>query len=133
MNSSIGRNRLIVTGLACLALLGLAMGAEAQAVDPQSLIGEWQGTWNLANPKGVNGQYYLTIKTVEGNKVQGRVERSNVRKGITPDFNFTGTLTGNVLKFQAGPSNTELTIDGNQMSGEMFGSTRAEISLTKKK
>lgn len=133
MGSSIDRNRLIVTGLACLALLGLAVGAEAQAVDPQSLIGEWQGTWNLANPKSVNGQYYLTIKTVEGNKVQGRVERSNIRAGITPDFNVTGTLTGNVLKFQSGPANTELTIDGNQMSGQMFGSTRAEISLTKKK
>jgi hypothetical protein len=127
-------SRLIVTGLVVLALLPALDGrAEAQAVDPQSLLGEWQGTWAWANNPGVNGQYRLNIKTVDGNRVQGRVERSNVKQGLTPDFNVTGSLTGNVLRFRAGETNTELTIDGNQMSGQMVGAARTNISLTKTK
>jgi hypothetical protein len=107
--------------------------AEAQAVDPQSLLWEWSGTWTGASAPGMSGQFHMNIKSVDGNRVQGRIERSNIKAGFVPDFNFTGTVTGNVLRFQSGQARTELTIDGDRMSGQMFGTTRSDIALTKRK
>lgn len=126
--------RPIAVGFLALALsAGLNSMVEAQTLDPQSLLGEWQGSWSGSNAPGRGGQYNMSIRTVEGNRVRGRVERSNVAAGITPDFNFIGTVTGNVLKFQGGPTTTELTIDGDQMRGQMYGTARMDISLSKRK
>ena len=63
--------------LACLALL-LAFGVQVvrgDDFDPQAMLGEWQGTWAAATNRGITGPYFITIKKVEGTKVQGRSER----------------------------------------------------------
>ena len=95
-------------------------------VDPRSLIGEWGGSWVEKREGKVNGQYYLWIERVEGNKVYGRGEASGLRGG---EFRFAGTLSGDRLTFGRDPL-VELLIEGNRMRG---GSVAREISLTKRK
>src|SRR5437667_8127745 len=87
-----------LVSVACFFILtagSAAVWAQA-AVDPQSLVGEWNGSWVDKHQGKANGQYSLTIEKVEGNQVHGRVE---VRAGRTREFKFVGTLEGNRLTF----------------------------------
>ena len=52
--------------------------ALAQTVDPQSLVGQWAGTWAMANEPGVQGTHNMTISKVDGNQVFGHVDRIGV-------------------------------------------------------
>jgi len=73
MVRSIVRSPVLSLGLVCVALL-LMVGihqVRGEDFDPQSLIGEWQGTWSLMAQRGVTGNYYITIKNVDGEKVYG--------------------------------------------------------------
>lgn len=101
-------------------------------LDPQSLIGEWRGSWtstqmHRARAASASGQYYLTIEKVEGNKVHGRAEII----GRT-EFKFVGTLDGNRLTFGQ-DTITELVIDGDHMRGSSRGTFARDITLSKKK
>ena len=122
---------LCITSVAALAAVALAAWAQAP-LDPQSLVGEWNGMWINKNIRGYNGQYHLTIEQVKGDKVYGQVVISGRE---TAEFKMVGTLNGNRLTF--GKQNpTELLIDGNQMKGTSQGSARAnphEITLAKTK
>ena len=127
-----GRSALIF--FACVvALVGLAVSAWSQEVlDPQSLVGEWGGSWINKSNRRVNGQYYLTVEKVEGNKVYGQVTISG---SDTTQFKIVGTLAGNRLTFGT-QSPTELLIEGKQMKGTNQGAVRAaplDITLTKTK
>ena len=120
---------LFITTVAALAAVALAAWAQAP-LDPQSLVGEWSGTWT-AKHHGGNGQYHVTIERVEGNKVFGQVVKSGRDR-----FNIVGTLAGNRLKFGGSGNPTELLIEGNQMKGSTQGAIRAnptDITLTKTK
>ena len=127
-------------GFTCLVLLlGLVpFSVQAQTVDPQSLIGEWRGAWAWTNNPSVNGQYYMTITKVEGDKVYGRVERGGLPAAYraVANFNFAGTLSGYVLTFVvcAPAGKTELTISdgGKEMLVQGYGTNRVDISLSKK-
>src|SRR5262249_57741514 len=118
------------------SVVGLAARAGAawsQApLDPQSLVGEWSGSWINKQQRGVNGQYHLRIDQVKGNKVFGQVTIVGREKA---EFKIGGTLDGNRLTF--GTQNpTELLIEGNQMKGSSQGAVRAnpmDIALTKTK
>jgi hypothetical protein len=62
MVRSIRRAHLSWVSLACLALL-LAFGiheVRAADLDSQSLLGEWQGTWDTPS-RATTGNYYITI------------------------------------------------------------------------
>lgn len=114
-----------------VALAGLVVSAWSQAaLDPQSLVGEWSGSWINKKVRGANGQYHLTIEQVQGSKVYGQVAISGRE---TVQFKIVGTLDGNRLTF--GTQNpTELLIEGKQMKGAAQGSVRAnpmDITLTK--
>ena len=98
MTFSIGR----MAGFALAALTGLALAfglavprAEAQSIDPQSLVGEWRGQ-EVRTARAQSNAYYLTIVKVEGDQVSLRIERS----GHT--FNSVGTLKGNTLNYGGG-------------------------------
>lgn len=92
--------------------------------DRLSLVGEWQGSWKLQQASGVRGQYYLTIKKVEGNTASGRVEFTG---SGNPWFNFEGTLTDNTLRYivedSGGRREVEITFTGNTLTGS---STRSD-------
>jgi hypothetical protein len=121
---------LFITTVAALAAVALAAWAQAP-LDPQSLVGEWSGTWQNKHYSGGNGQYHLTIERVEGNKVYGQVVKSGQDR-----FNIVGTLAGNRLKFGGSVNPTEVLIEGNQMKGSTQGAIRAnptDITLTKTK
>lgn len=104
----------------------------AQAFDPQSLIGEWAGTWNNLGPDAATarGQYRLTIKKVEGGKVFCHLYFTNPSGNFERDI--VATLDGNRLRW-GGPRPTEFTVEGNDMRGIGGGDVgRFEITLKKK-
>jgi hypothetical protein len=116
-----------------VALASLAGSAWSQApLDPQSLIGEWSGTWTNTKLSGAHGQYSLKIDQVRGNKVYGEVFIAGQER---LQFKMVGTLEGNKLTF--GTQNpTELLIEGTQMKGRTQGAMRGnpwDIALTKAK
>jgi hypothetical protein len=92
--------------------------------DPQSLVGEWVGSWTKAGMIGAGGPsggpYRMTIRRVEGSRVFGHLDFS-VKQ--TVDLDFVGTLDGNRLTY----GRTQLTIYGGdnlmQMRGASLGGT----------
>ena len=125
-----------------VALAGLAvvtviapLEASAQSLEPQLLVGDWEGTWLWDSH--VQSDYKLTVMKVEGNQVQGRVERAGFGKLAAANFNFVGTLEGDRLVFAGTGSTGELTIYrtsyGTTMRGKTFENVRLDVSLTKRK
>jgi opacity protein-like surface antigen len=128
------KRRLVLAGLAVsvAAALALVPAALAQNVapEPQSLVGQWIGTWTEKSEAKLNGPYYIAIEKVDGNKVFGRGEVHS-RSGKT-EFKFVGTLEGNRLTY--GRDNVvDLTIDGNRMEGTATGRTNWRVKLNKQK
>jgi len=126
-------------GLIVLASVAVVTGltlppALAQTVDPQSLVGQWAGTWAMTNEPGIQGTHNMTISKVDGNQVFGHVDRIGVGRAVaTVHFDFVGTLDGDRLTF-AGPAHTvELTISGTDMRGTGFESLRFNVAMAKTK
>jgi hypothetical protein len=120
--------------LAALAVVtgGAVRAALAQTVDPQSLVGVWEGTWVGASVRDAQGTLNMAVTKVEGNQVHGRFERMGWANRQVR-FDFVGTLEGDKLVF-SGPANiVELTISGTQMRGTELESIRMNISMTKRK
>ena len=89
-------------GLRALAGLAVVTGlavprALAQTVDPQSLVGEWTGTWVGTSERLVQGTLNMTVTKVEGNQVHGQFERDGWGRIPAVRFNFVGTLEGDKL------------------------------------
>ena len=123
-----------VNGVLALVLFGLLLGVPvngcAQPLEPQSLIGEWIGTWE-GKMASVSGPYRLTIQRIDGEKVRGRVETSGGR-GENRTFPITGVLRGNHLTYGTSNFTVDLEISGSEMHGNWSGLVQREISLTKK-
>ena len=114
--------------IGCVLLLTLQLVSAQTPVDPQSLVGEWRGSWVDKRQGKVNGQYSLTIDKVDGDKVSGTGVLSGRR---TTEFKFNGTLAGDRLTFGR-ETVTDLVIQGTQMRGTSEGPNAARsISLTK--
>jgi len=108
--------------------------ALAQSVDPQSLVGEWRGTYHGVSERLIQGTLNVTVTKVEGNQVHGRVEREGFGKAVSPArVDFVGTLEGDKLVITFPGNSVESTISGTQMRGTMFESYRMNISMTKSK
>jgi hypothetical protein len=127
---------IVLAGLAVVTGLGVPQ-ALAQTVDPQSLVGEWVGTWTMGSEAMVKADYNMTVTKVEGNQVHGRVERAGWGRQAPASFDFVGTLEGDKLVL-AGPTHPgEFTIYktnyGTQMNGTSLESIRFNISMTKSK
>ena len=112
--------RTLLVLLTGLAVLGAALPAAPQtSVDPQSLVGDWTGTWSgRVSMRGSenSGEYVLRITKVVRDRVHGRVEWT--KKGSRNE-----------------PQVTELTINGDHMSGTATTaeSHQLKIELTKAK
>lgn len=119
-----------VVALSCLAVTPVT----PQTLDPQSIIGEWQGNWVDPRERNNTGSYFMTIKKVEGSKVFTRLYIVG-RRAFEGDRE--ATLSGNTLTFETGANKAEFTIEGNQMRGVTrnlsTGLMVQEVSLSKKK
>ena len=110
--------RTLLVLLTGLAVLGAALPAAAQtSVDPQSLVGDWTGTWSgRVSMRGSenSGEYVLRITKVVRDQ-----------EGLPQDR----------LTFGTSPQVTELTINGDHMSGTATTpeSHQLKIELTKAK
>jgi hypothetical protein len=123
---TVGRVALLfVASVVAVAALGVSAWSQAP-LDPQSLIGDWNGSWTNKKAQGVNGQYHLMIEQVNGKKVYGQVEFSGPQ---TAQFKLLGTLDGNRLTF-GGPNPTEFLIEGNQMKGSSQGRLGATLGIS---
>jgi len=105
---TVGRLPLLFIG-SVVALATLAAPAWSQApLDPQSLLGEWSGSWTSKHIGSFNGRYSLTVEKVEGDKVYGQVYFTTPQRP-TFQHKLVGTLDRNRLTF--GSQNpTELLI-----------------------
>jgi hypothetical protein len=128
--------------LLTIVVVGLAALAEDQPIiDPQSLVGEWVGSWTKAGSIGAapaGGPYRMTIRRVDRSRVFGHLVISR-RRAL--ELDFVGTLDGNRLTY----ARTELTIYALdnliEMRGHSQGGTPAalgnslpiDIVLSKKK
>ena len=107
--------------------------SQAPAVDPQSLVGSWEGDWQGVSRQ--SGRYFLTIRRVDGDAVYGTMEWMGSAK--QPPFEFKGKLEGDRLVWIRADkqAQVEFTISGTTMTGRST-STRlgdSRISLTKTK
>ena len=128
-------SRLTYLSLACLALLLAFAVHQVRAADPdaEALLGEWQGTWASATGRSGNGPYFITIKKVEGEKVMGRSERPASGQSPESNWNFVGTLAGNVLTVTTADFRMELTVNGKNMTGwSLTRGFRYNLSLAHK-
>ena len=121
-----------------LVFLALALVSPALAFDPQSVVGNWEGTWNASQGSGA---YYINIKKVIGNQAEGTLYIDGSQRYHRRDVPFTGTLDGTSLSLKDVPTlpgspvlNQLLKIsdDGTTMEGEGVGTVRATFSLKKK-
>jgi len=126
---------LLSPAVAVMATFALVLPAEPQsaAFDPQTLVGEWPG--EFSGMKVGKGRYYLTIEKVDGDRVHLRIERPDLKDPAAPkNARSVGTLNGNVLSYAAPlVPPTQLTIDGDRMSGSMQGRGGLKIELRKTK
>lgn len=117
--------------LLIVVVVGLGALAEEQpSIDPQSLVGEWVGSWTQARAIGAapaGGSYRMTIRRVARSKVFGHLEISKRR---ILELDFVGTLEGNRLTY----GRTELTIhvvdNLMEMRGSSQGGTPAALGNT---
>ena len=129
---TMGRSLLLFAASVVAAATLVVSAASETPLDPQSLVGEWSGSWRDTQKPGANGQYHLTVEEVKGDKVYGQVVISGRE---TLQFKLLGTLAGNRLTFSSA-NPTVLVIEGNQMRGNSQGSVRAnpmDIALMKTK
>lgn len=118
--------------LGAILLLGAMPDPVSAQTNPQSLIGEWAGTWNNLGPDAAtwNGQYFLTIKSIQGTQASVRLYFTTPRGNFEREF--FGSVDGNRLRW-GGPRPTEFTVEGNEMRGMGGGDAGPfEIRLKKK-
>ena len=115
-----------------LAVMPSAVQPQVTAVDPQSLVGSWVGSWTETGRRALSGRYIMTIDKVEGDRVSGTAEMVGRRVQVPP-FRVAGTLSGNRLTYGTRVQ-TELMIDGGRMTGKTSGANEDVcITLSKEK
>ena len=115
-----------------LAVVGLILSVSAASaqslIDPQSLVGEWQGTWKgRTGNRETSSGYSLTVERVDGDKVSLKV--LSIEQAVREEQSVQGRLNGNVLTY----GRVTLTIDGNRMTGKSSAGRGREIELMKSK
>jgi len=134
---SFGRPMLLVTTLATFVILGFTR--YAVAVEPQSFVGDWEGTWSASR---ASGPLAMSVKKVEGNQATGTVYITGGAPYHNRDIPFTGAVDGNTLLLKNVPTmpgspvlnwSFKINDNGTKMDGEGQGTVRATFDLTKKK
>jgi hypothetical protein len=129
--------RVIYAAIICVGLVSTTLPSAAQtAVDPKSLIGEWQG--NYTTRSGSSGRVYLTITEATEKTFKGQQEVVSSSSRVNRREAIEGTVEGSVLRWTSpgvvsgGAIRNEQVVDGNKMNGFSEGSTRSEVVLQKK-
>src|SRR5512147_1496285 len=90
--------RIVFTSIICLGLLGMTLPSAAQtALDPKSLIGEWQG--NYTTRSGSSGKVYLTISEATEKTFKGQQEVVSSSSRVNRREAIEGTIEGNMLRW----------------------------------
>ena len=105
--------------------------AQQATIDPQSLLGQCNGTWKY---KTSTGGWFLTLTRLENGIYYGGITYSGAERNTPVDL--TGKLEGDIFKYSS-PSGSyaELKVEGDKMTGTGGGrtTTGVEISCQKKK
>jgi hypothetical protein len=115
-------------------LLGVAGGGHAQSLDPQSLIGDWVGTWQ-GKLASASGPYRLVVEQVNGDKVLGHVETTSGRskQNAPTSFKIAGAVKGNHLTYGTKNYQVDLEVNGSEMRGTWTGLAHRDLTLVKQK
>ncbi|MGH7894112.1 MAG: hypothetical protein ACREQL_05540 [Candidatus Binatia bacterium] len=98
------------------------------AINPQTLVGQWTGSWIERSNESSSGRYHLRISKVDGDKVHcaGQFDAGRT-------IPFIATLTGNEIRFVGQANIIELTLGGGQLVGTLSGTRNVRFTLTKEK
>ncbi len=116
----------------CAMLLCLATPGAAQ-IDPQSLVGVWEGHWSFREQRGERtGPITITISKVENGKVYGKTESAGSQENPTITWVADVTPTGYAAVTQQGNAVTA-TLDGSRLHIISGRGGRVTSVLEKKK
>lgn len=133
------RRRPTFLGTTAVTFAILALTLSAFAVEPQTFVGDWEGTWNASR---ASGPLAMSVKKVEGNQATGTVYITGGAPYHNKDIPFTGAVDGNTLLLKDVPTmpgspvlnwSFKINDNGTKMDGEGQGTVRATFDLTKKK
>ena len=121
-----------------LGLLFLLMLSLASAFDPQRLVGEWEGQWKTPR---VGDAIHMTIKKVEGTRVEGSMYIRGRLKYHNRDISFVGAIDGMVFTANTptlpGEPPIRWTLQVNdeatEMTGTGAGTAVADVNIGKKR
>ena len=121
--------------LICAVLFILAVGPSAAQIDPQSLVGLWEGTYEVRQRGGpsTSGSIVITIRKVENGKVYIRSETMGARTNPAIEYVSNLTPTGYSHTTPAGHTSTTV-VEGDKMRFTSMTSTGPlTANLAKKK
>ena len=105
--------------------------AQQPTLDPQSLVGNWAGTWKFNQARG---DYYLTVSRIENGTYYGSAKYTGTQSNAPQEI--VGKLEGDVFKYSTNTGGTVvLKVDGDKMTGTGSGrsANAIEFSLQKNK
>ena len=113
----------------CAVLLCLTVMPVAAEIDPQSLVGVWEGTYEVRQQRGqqTSGSIVITISKVEGGKVYIRSEMMGARDNPPEDYVSNLTPTGYSHTTPTGHTSTTV-VEGDKM--RWTSTTRSGSPLT---
>ena len=99
-------------------LLSLMAPAAAQ-IEPQALVGVWEGQWSIREQRGMkSGPVTITISKVENGKVYGKTESAGSQENPTIIWVADVTPTGF----------SSVSKDGNPVTGTVDGTKLTVMS-----
>ena len=104
----------VIGSVGVVGIMALASLVTFAAPLGPSIVGEWRGTWASRRDLSVTGDYFMTIRRIEGSRVFTRLY-----VGGTAMFegDREATLAGNTLTFVTPASEATFTIEGDRMHG----------------
>jgi hypothetical protein len=120
---------LVIAGL-LIATAGCASSGTPAAAPTVDVTGKWAGTWSFRNPSLGGGQISMDLKQV-GADVTGPMNVSGPTS--SEPTSFAGTVSGNTIVLKAAHGSGTLTVNGDQMSGVVYGIMPATVSLRRQR
>ena len=121
--------KLVIAGL-MVAISGCAgtTGTSSAPSAPPSInaTGKWTGTWSFRNPAMGGGQVSMDLKQ-DGSRVSGPMSVSGPTS--SEPTNIAGTVSGNTIVLDAAHGSGTLTVNGDNMTGMVYGIMPATVTL----
>ena len=122
----------IVIGFVMLGVGGCAGGVGPPTITPTvDITGKWVGSWVAMNPAFGSGAIEMTVVQT-GSKYSGDLLMTGT---ATDPSGFTqGIVSGNVVRIEVPPTLTgNLTVQGDTMSGNLYGVVETNATLRRQK